>query len=230
VNKSLIVGNKIKRLPFEFLIWLMIFIAAISLLLYCFFEIWHTQKAINHALNDWDKQHLSLVNLDGLVNEHIIPNQGISAVEDNELSSTALNLQEISAVAVEGEVIGKITLDKLHKSYPIIEGTAAAELAKGVGHYSASVLPGEQGNSILAGHRDSVFRKLGELKLDDQITLETLAGTFTYLVTGSKIVESDDTSVFLSGDSSTITLITCYPFHFVGNAPKRYLLFAKLVE
>lgn len=223
--------NKINRLSFGFFIWLMIFAAAITLLIYCISEIWHTQSAIDHALYDWNKQHLTLNNLEGLANEDSTANQQNIADQDNEFSSPEeLKLQSISSVAIEGQVIGKITLNRLHKSYPIIEGTDVTELARGVGHYSASVLPGGKGNSILAGHRDSVFRKLGELRPDDQISLETLSGSFTYLVTGSKIVEVDDTSVFLNSDSATITLITCYPFSYVGNAPKRYLLFAKLVR
>jgi sortase A len=209
----------------------MIFIAALTLLTYCIFEIWHTQRLIDHALHDWDKQHLSLVELEGLTKEDSDGIRQNIAGQDYELSPTE-HMNSITAplIAKKGEVIGKITLERLHKSYPIIEGTDAAQLFKGVGHYTASVFPGDKGNSILAGHRDSVFRKLRELKPNDQISLETVSGTFTYLVTGSKIVEVEDTSVFLASESSTMTLITCYPFHYVGNAPKRYLLFAKLVK
>lgn len=202
----------------------MIFIAGITLLAYYVFEIWHTQKSIDDALQDWDKQHLSLVGLEGLNQQNVVE-------RDNELPPTDyVNALSAPLLAKKGEVIGKLTLERLQKSHPIIEGTDTDQLTKGVGNYTASVFPGDKGNAILAGHRDSVFRKLGELKPDDQISVETLSGTFTYLITGSKIVEVEDTSVFLSSEFSTMTLITCYPFHYVGNAPKRYLLFAKLLQ
>ncbi|WP_162462990.1 sortase [Paenibacillus psychroresistens] len=211
-----------------FFLWLIIFIAAFTLLAYGTLEIWQTQRSITNGLDEWDKQHLSLKSLEGLTSEAVDENLQITTEQEQlPIFTDPLKSVSSSLIPANGEVIGKITLDRLHKSYPIIEGTDNAQLAKGVGHYKASVFPGEKGNSVLAGHRDSVFRKLGELEPNDLITFETKAGSFTYSVTGSKIVEVDDTSVFLSGDESTITLITCYPFHFVGNAPKRYLLFAK---
>jgi sortase A len=208
------------------------FIAAFMLLAYCVFEIWNTQRSINFALQEWNKQHLNLIKLQGLAVDGRNNTQQNITGQEQTLSSSKVHLKSLLSPqeVKKGEVIGKITLDKLQKSYPIIEGTDTSQLAKGVGHYISSVFPGAKGNSILAGHRDSVFRKLGELKPDDQISLETASGTFTYLVTGSKIVEIDDTSVFLSDESPTLTLITCYPFYYVGNAPKRFLLFAKLVN
>jgi sortase A len=221
-------GNTMNKRNLGFFLWLTIFIAAFTLLTYGALKIWQTQRSIDNALDDWDKQHLSLKNLEGLTSEGSVENLQLTA-EQVYLPAPEDHLKSLSSSSKseKGEVIGKITLDRLHKSYPIIEGTDTSQLAKGVGHYSASVFPGEMGNSVLAGHRDSVFRKLGELELNDHILFETKAGSFTYVVTGSKIVEVDDTSVFLSGDESTITLITCYPFHYVGNAPKRYLLYAK---
>jgi sortase A len=224
--------NSSNKITLGILIWLIMFFAALMLLIYCVIEIWNTQRSIDNALNEWDKQHLNLIKLEGLAGDGSINTKQNIIEPEQTLSSASVHLKSLLSPreVKKGEVIGKITLNRLQKSYPIIEGTDTSQLAKGVGHYTSSVFPGSNGNSILAGHRDSVFRNLGELKPDDQISLETASGTFTYLVTGSKIVEIDDAGVYLSGESPILTLITCYPFYYVGNAPQRFLLFAKLVR
>ena len=79
-----------------------------------------------------------------------------------------------------GQKIGTITLPALKLSWPIFEGTEEAQLAKGVGHYTKSVLPGLSDNSVLAGHRNTVFNRLGELEIGDEIFIKTAAGTFIY--------------------------------------------------
>lgn len=132
--------------------------------------------------------------------------------------------------AVRGGVVGILRIPKLNAEFPIWEGTGTKELAKGVGHYATSALPGEVGNAILAGHRDSVFRRLGELKEGDLLILTAKGKTFTYRMTGHRIVDADDRSVTTGGDRPLLTLVTCYPFRYVGNAPDRYLLAAELVE
>jgi sortase A len=128
-----------------------------------------------------------------------------------------------------GEVIGTLWIPRLKRSIPIIEGTGAQELRMGVGHYQGSVLPGVSDNSVLAGHRDSVFRNLGELKLGDLMTVRTQYGTFVYEVQKTRIVKADDRTVIVPTKGAVLTLSTCYPFRFIGNAPKRYIVQAGLV-
>lgn len=128
-----------------------------------------------------------------------------------------------------GDVIGKITLPALKTTLPIIEGTGDKELKRGVGHFIGSVLPGETDNSVLAGHRDSVFSQLGKLVLGDLVVIRTQAGEFTYQVTKFRIVQADDRTVIVPTPSAILTLSTCYPFRFIGNAPKRYIVSAKLI-
>ena len=128
-----------------------------------------------------------------------------------------------------GDVIGKITLPALKTTLPIIEGTGDKELKRGVGHFIGSVLPGEEDNSVLAGHRDSVFSQLGKLILGDLVVIRTQAGEFTYQVTKFRIVQADDRTVIVPTPSAVLTLSTCYPFRFIGNAPKRYIVSAKLI-
>lgn len=129
-----------------------------------------------------------------------------------------------------GDVIGTISLPSLNQKLPIIEGTDDSELKRGVGHYVRSVLPGITDNSVLAGHRDSVFSNLGKLALGDPIIVRTSAGEFTYMVKKFRIVMADDRTVIVPTPSAVLTLSTCYPFRYIGNAPKRYIVTADLVQ
>lgn len=128
----------------------------------------------------------------------------------------------------KGQVLGTITFPTLHKSYPIVEGTDDASLKSGVGHYVGSVLPGETDNSVLAGHRDTVFTGLGKLKTGDVIIIKTYAGTFTYIINNHRIVNGDDRTVIVPSDHAMLTLVTCYPFNYIGHAPQRYIITADL--
>ena len=128
-----------------------------------------------------------------------------------------------------GDVIGTLSIPKIKKIINIIEGTGTKELKLGVGHYVGSVLPGISDNSVLAGHRDSVFRNLGELKIGDLMTVRTSYGTFVYEVHKIRIVDANDRTVIVPTQDAVLTLSTCYPFRFIGNAPKRYVVQAGLV-
>lgn len=134
-----------------------------------------------------------------------------------------------TAYPAEGDNIGSLTIPALRRKLPIFQGTGVNELKKGVGHFTQSVLPGEEDNSVLSGHRDTTFRQLGNLKVGDQLVVQTLAGTFTYEITGTRIVHADDKTVIVPTDHAVLTLTTCYPFYFVGNAPDRYIVSADLV-
>ena len=129
---------------------------------------------------------------------------------------------------VEGDSIGTLTIPILEKEIPILQGTGNKELKKGAGHFLQSVLPGEADNCVISGHRETVFRKLGELQLGDLLIVETTAGVFTYAVTGTRIVEADDRTVIIPIDHAVLTLTTCYPFDTPGYYPQRYIVSADL--
>jgi sortase A len=131
---------------------------------------------------------------------------------------------------VEGDNIGSLTIPAINRKLPIIQGTDEEELKKGVGHFTQSVLPGEEDNCVFSGHRDTVFRELGKLKIGDKLIVETSAGIFTYEVNGTRIVHKDDRTVIVPKDSAVLTLTTCYPFNFIGSAPDRYIVSANLVK
>ncbi|MDW2878212.1 MULTISPECIES: class D sortase [Bacillaceae] len=130
-----------------------------------------------------------------------------------------------------GDIIGILEIPALKAELPIIEGTDEEELEKGVGHYAGTVFPGQKDQILLSGHRDTVFRKIGELKMGDELVVKMPYGDFTYEIIESFIVDADDTTVIKpTAPEEILTLSTCYPFYFVGSAPERYILTAKRVE
>jgi sortase A len=130
----------------------------------------------------------------------------------------------------KGELIGELYIPKLDQTLPIYHGTDEDELEKGVGHFAGSVLPGEKDNSVLSGHRDTVFRQLGKVGKGDLLVAKTSAGEFTYKVKKVRIVDKDDRTVIVPKPKATLTLTTCYPFDYIGSAPERYVLVAELAS
>ncbi|SHE96943.1 sortase A [Seinonella peptonophila] len=132
------------------------------------------------------------------------------------------------------EEFGKliISVPDFQAVLPIVEGTDPDQLEKGVGHFSGSVLPGENDNSVLSGHRDTVFRSAWKLKQGHQLIVKTSAGIFTYRINKKPwIVDDDDRTVIVSHHGKQIlTLTTCYPFNWIGSAPQRYVIQAELIK
>jgi len=144
-------------------------------------------------------------------------------------SQVKLAANQAAASPKEGAKIGSLSIPVLKQSWPIIQGTGTNDLKKGVGHFLQSVLPGAKDNCVLSGHRDTVFAKLGKVKIGDRLIVQSAAGTFTYEVKRIRIVHQDDKTVIVHTDHAVLTLTTCYPFHFIGSAPDRYIVSADLV-
>lgn len=156
---------------------------------------------------------------------------GITPAKINDLSpSLNGNTTLYPKYPVEGDNIGSLTIPALKRRLPVIEGTGDKDLKRGVGHFTQSVLPGENDNCVFSGHRDTVFRQLDKLKIGDKLIVQTHAGTFTYKVSGTRIVHQDDKTVIVPTKSAILTMTTCYPFYFIGSAPDRYIVSATLVE
>jgi sortase A len=125
----------------------------------------------------------------------------------------------------KGDVLGRMDIPRLGISVAVLQGTSARILRLGVGHIEGTPLPGDAGNSGIAGHRDTFFRGLKDIRSDDEIQLQTATGLFHYEVDWVKVVEPDDATVLEHATpESTLTLVTCYPFYFVGSAPKRFVV------
>jgi sortase A len=128
-----------------------------------------------------------------------------------------------------GDVLGRMDIPRLGVSVAVFQGTNSRMLRRGVGHIEGTPLPGEAGNSGIAGHRDTFFRELKNVRKDDKIEFQTAAGLFRYEVNWVKVVAPDDTSVLTPSTEAALTLVTCYPFYFVGPAPNRFVVRATQV-
>lgn len=130
-----------------------------------------------------------------------------------------------------GEQIGTISIASLDMSVEAYQGDLETELRMGAGHSSVSLLPGQDGNIVFAAHRTSFFKPLENVAVGDEVVFETTYGTFTYAVREIRILEAADFSLITKEtDKEQLTLYTCYPFKYIGNAPDRYAVFCDLVE
>jgi sortase A len=128
---------------------------------------------------------------------------------------------------VDGGVIGEILIPRLGLTAVVVQGDSAAVLQRAVGHLADTALPGESGNVVLAGHRDTFFRPLKRVRAGDAITLKTRNGDFEYLVESTAVVPPGDVQVLQPTGGRTLTLITCFPFSYVGPAPDRFIVRAR---
>jgi sortase A len=133
------------------------------------------------------------------------------------------------APAAADGLIGRIEIPRLLLSAVVVEGVDKITLRRAVGHIPGTALPGHPGNVGLAAHRDTFFRPLKDLKIKDEVQLSTLAGNFTYQVESLRVVEPDNVGVLAPSGENVLTLVTCYPFYFVGPAPKRWIVRARQV-
>ena len=133
------------------------------------------------------------------------------------------------AQPLSGSLLGRLEIPRLNVSAIVRAGSDSRTLQLAIGHIGGTALPGEPGNVGLAAHRDTFFRRLGEIRVDDQVRFVTRDGTFTYRVEGTRVVEPQDVWVLDQTTDPALTLITCYPFRYIGSAPQRFIVRAQLV-
>ncbi len=130
---------------------------------------------------------------------------------------------------INGEVLGRITVPRLNLRAVILEGDSRGVLDKAIGHLPGTAMPGEWGNVALAGHRDRLFRPLRDIRVGDSIAIESFGGSFDYEVVSTFVVPPTSTEVLHSTNQRELTLITCFPFNYVGAAPNRFIVRAREV-
>jgi sortase A len=137
------------------------------------------------------------------------------------------SLETVVTKPPPGCLIGVLEIPRLGISSVVDEGVDNKTLLVAVGHVPGTALPGEVGNVALAGHRDTFFSELGQLHSGDDIVLTTLRGSYRYRVEATRIVNPSDKEVLDASDRPTLTLITCYPFRYIGSAPRRFIVVAR---
>ena len=127
-------------------------------------------------------------------------------------------------------LIGRIEIPRLLFSAMVTEGIDRTTLRRGIGHIPGTALPGQPGNVGLAGHRDTLFRPLKDLRIEDRVRFSTPRGDVLYEVESLTIVDPDDVGILTASGENVLTLVTCYPFSYIGPAPKRWIVRAKQVS
>jgi sortase A len=185
-----------------------LFAAGVTLLLYCAFVL----------ADGWAFQRRERRQLEQLV-----------ADRKDAVREAPLRASQPRPATAQGGLIGRIEIPRLGLSAMVMEGTSKKNLRHAVGHITGTALPGDQGNLGISGHRDTFFRPLRNIRLDDVITLTTPLGEYRYRVISTKVVPPSDTTVLDSIGNEILTLVTCYPFYFVGPAPGRFVVWAERV-
>jgi sortase A len=188
-----------------------LFAGGISMLAYCAFvltDAWMFQKKERHQL------------------EHLRSEQ--AAKSQMQASASPATPKFPAPVVIDG-LIGRIEIPRLGLSAIVMEGTGTITLRRAVGHISGTGLPGKPGNVGLAAHRDTFFRPLRNIRQNDIITLTTLLGEYRYRVVSTTVVGPRDVAVLNPTRNEVLTLVTCYPFYFVGSAPDRFIVRAERV-
>jgi len=129
--------------------------------------------------------------------------------------------------AAQGDIIGELEVPRLGLQTIVVQGDSSKILRHAVGHIVETAMPGDQGNVTLAGHRDTFFRPLRNIRRGDTVTLKTLEGTFQYQVESTTVVPPNDLQVLQPSAERTLTLITCFPFYYIGPAPDRFIVLAR---
>ena len=159
-------------------------------------------------------------------------NTDLSPVQNPDYSLWSNRRTELHQASIRkpGETLAVLRIPTLHLEVPVLEGTDEVTLNRGVGRIAGTSLPGQSGNIGIAGHRDGFFRGLKDIRGGDAIELVTLSRTFVFVVDQIRITNPTDVSVLRPKAKRSLTLVTCYPFYFVGPAPNRYIVEASLKE
>lgn len=176
---------------------MVLFAAAAGLLGYCALVLANTWILEKQAVRTFDRLHFQVPSL------------------------------RIPAVEPLGGLVGRMEIPRLGVSVAIAEGADEATLRRAAGHIPGTALPGRSGNVGIAGHRDTLFRPLRNIQQDDVILLITMQGEYRYHVVSTKVVSPYDVAVLEPDGNEILTLVTCYPFYFVGPAPSRFIVRAE---
>lgn len=178
-----------------------LFTCAFLLLGYCGFVL----------VNGWIFQHRANAKLEHLVH--------------NEAPATPPEAPPLA----NGDLIGRLDIPRLSLSVVVVEGTDKPVLSRAAGHIVGTGLPGHPGNVGIAAHRDTFFRPLRNIQNNDTLTLTTVSGEYHYRVVSTQVVSPYDVAVLNPDGTEVLTLVTCFPFYFVGPAPQRFIVRAKRV-
>jgi sortase A len=169
----------------------------------------------------WLYQRWARQQIESQVSHRVASDAGSAAKPQKQASSSVLG---------EMAPIGQLEIPRVHLSAMVAEGTSSRVLSRAVGHAVGTALPGKPGNVTLAAHRDTFFRRLSDVRSGDIIQVNEPGHAYKYQVRFTAVVGPRDTWVLQPTGQETLTLLTCYPFHFVGPAPDRFVIRARRIR
>ncbi len=204
------IGDRgLKKFSIKRILGVILILFGISFIAYPFIEIKLDNNKIKDNIEGWDsKKSEVLKNMDNI------------KIEDKKDKD-----KKPKTIKVDGkEIYGKIIVEKTGEEIPLLIGATEENLKDGANIYDNGVLPGENGTVIILGHRETTFGFLENIKENDKIEIETLDGTYTYKVNKTFITKPDDEKILENKKGKNLTLVTCYPFKYVGPAPERFIV------
>lgn len=197
------------------IIGIILIIAGLGTIAYPFFEIYLDKHDISKNINEWDKQKQ-----DTKVNS-----------DNNDKKNNKVSKNKYPSVKVDGkDIIGKVIVTKTGEQIPILMGATEENLRGGATLYDNGIYPGENGTAIILGHRETTFGFLENIKVGDEVDIESLSNTYKFKVKRTYITTPDDESILAQKNNPSLTLVTCYPFNYLGHAPERFIVKLDLIK
>lgn len=186
-------------------------LGGLLLIAYPFIEIGLDKRDISKNINEWDKQRTE-----------------VSAKKEEK---NDVNKQKYPIVKVDGkEIIGKLIVTKTGEQIPILMGATEENLRGGATLYDNGIYPGDKGTAIILGHRETTFGFLENIKDSDIVEVQSLNHTYKFKVKKTYVTNPEDESILAQEEGPSMTLVTCYPFRYVGPAPDRFIVKLDLIE
>ncbi|MGG7325319.1 class D sortase [Clostridium baratii] len=203
-------GTGKKKSKFVTILGILLVICGLALIAYPFIEIKLDEKDISKNISEWDKKKVEVA----------------KEVKTNNKSN-----QKYPTVNINGkDIIGKIIVVKTGEQIPILMGATEENLRGGATLYDNGVFPGEEGTAIVLGHRETTFGFLEDVNIGDEIDVETVTGTYKFKLKKTYITNPEDKSILAQEKDLNLTLVTCYPFRYVGPAPDRFIAKLELIK
>jgi len=187
-------------------------------------DYFESKRAQDVIAAQWNAEQSAAVAVPDHSNSAQIPPKSSREVNTPE----RLDSPRIMAAPHAGAAVARLSIPRLHAVLYVVEGDEASDLKRGPGHLIGSAMPGEAGNCVIAGHRDTHFRVLKNIQDGDEILLTRDGETWRYRVNELSIVSPDNLSPLQPSHTPVLHLITCYPFYYLGSAPKRFIVSARL--
>lgn len=203
------IGDRgLKKLNIKRILGVILILFGIFFIAYPFIEIKLDNNKIKDNIEGWDSKKTE-----------VLKNMDDIKIEDKDRD------KKPKTIKVDGkEIYGKIIVEKTGEEIPLLIGATEENLKDGANIYDNGILPGENGTVIILGHRETTFGFLENIKENDKIEIETLGRTYTYKVNKTFITKPDDKKILENKKGKNLTLVTCYPFKYVGPAPERFIV------